>query len=92
MAKQLLDYTGKVVLITGGSTGIGRATAIAFARQGAKVAIGNPSDTGLKTVEEIRKFGGDAIFVKTDVSRAESRITSYNVCYTKLLRNQASHV
>jgi NAD(P)-dependent dehydrogenase (short-subunit alcohol dehydrogenase family) len=72
MVKQLLDYTGKVVLVTGGSTGIGRATAIAFARQGAKVAIGNPSDGGLKTVEEIRAFGGDAIFVKTDVSRAES--------------------
>ena len=72
MVKQLLDYTGKVVLVTGGSTGIGRATAIAFARQGAKVAIGNPSDAGLKTVEEIRRFGGDAIFVKTDVSSAES--------------------
>jgi NAD(P)-dependent dehydrogenase (short-subunit alcohol dehydrogenase family) len=72
MVKQLLDYTGKVVLVTGGSTGIGRASAIAFARQGAKVAIGNPSDAGLKTVEEIRSFGGDAIFVKTDVSRAES--------------------
>ncbi len=72
MVKQLLDYTGKVVLVTGGSTGIGRATAIAFARQGAKVAIGNPSDGGLKTVEEIRSFGGDAIFVKTDVSNADS--------------------
>lgn len=72
MVKQLLDYTGKVVLVTGGSTGIGRATAIAFARQGAKVAIGNPSDGGLKTVEEIRAFDGDAIFVKTDVSCAES--------------------
>lgn len=72
MEKALLDYTGKVVLVTGASTGIGRATAIAFARQGAKVAIGNPSDGGLKTVEEIRKFGGDAIFVKTDVSQADA--------------------
>lgn len=72
MAIQLLDYTGKVVLVTGGSTGIGKATAIAFARQGAKVAIGNTSDAGLDTVNEIRQFGGEAIFVKTDVSQAKS--------------------
>jgi len=71
-AQQLLDYSGKVVLVTGASTGIGRATAIAFARQGAKVAIGNPSDTGQNTVDEIRQFGGQAIFVKTDVSEAQS--------------------
>jgi len=71
-AQQLLDYNGKVVLVTGASTGIGRATAIAFARQGAKVAIGNPSDTGQNTVDEIRQFGGQAIFVKTDVSEAQS--------------------
>lgn len=72
MTAPLLDYTDKVVLVTGGSTGIGRATALAFARQGAKVAIGNPSDAGLDTVNEIRKFGGEAIFVRTDVSNAQS--------------------
>lgn len=72
MTEQLLDYTGKVVLVTGGSTGIGRAAALAFARQGAKVAIGNPSDGGQRTVDEIRHLGGEAFFLKTDVSRAES--------------------
>lgn len=72
MTELLLDYTGKVVLVTGGSTGIGRAAALAFARQGAKVAIGNRGEAGRTTAEEIRAFGGEAIFMETDVSHAES--------------------
>lgn len=72
MTEQLLNYAGKVVLVTGGSTGIGRAAALAFARQGAKVAIGNRGEAGRITAEEIRKSGGEAIFLETDVSCAES--------------------
>lgn len=68
MSDKLIDYTGKVVLITGGSTGIGRATALAFARQGATVVIGDASDKGQQTVDLIRELGRDALFVKTDVS------------------------
>lgn len=65
----LLD--GKVALITGGSTGIGRATAQIFAREGAKVAVADVNIEGAEeTVRLIKDAGGDAIFIKTDVSQA----------------------
>ena len=68
------DYQGKVVLVTGGSYGIGRAAAIGFAQRGAKVAIGDRDvKRGEETVRRIKEAGGEAIFVKTDVS-AESDV------------------
>ncbi len=69
MSEKLLDFSGKVVLITGGTTGIGRATAVAFARQGAKVCIGDNKDAA-ETVAQIKNEGGEAFFVKTDVTSA----------------------
>ncbi|TAM92489.1 MAG: SDR family oxidoreductase [Rhodanobacteraceae bacterium] len=63
-------YTGKVVLITGAASGIGRATALAFARQGARVCIGDVSSGAEETIELIKKEGGEAHFVKTDVTQA----------------------
>lgn len=68
MSDPLIDYSGKVAVITGGSSGIGRATAIAFARQGANVVIGDANSEGATTVELIRHDGGQAVFVKTDVT------------------------
>jgi len=67
--KQLLDFTGQVVVITGGRSGIGRATAIAFARQGAKVVIAGRSHAD-ETLRAIKDEGGEAVFVPTDVSIA----------------------
>ncbi len=62
---------GKVALITGGGQGIGRATAIAFAKQGANVVLGNRnSQKGEQVVEEITSFGGQAIFQRTDVTHS----------------------
>lgn len=62
------EFEGKVALVTGGGSGIGRATALAFARQGAQVVIGNRNvQRGEETVAMIRKAGGTASFKRTDV-------------------------
>jgi NAD(P)-dependent dehydrogenase (short-subunit alcohol dehydrogenase family) len=61
----------KVALVTGGSSGIGRATALLFAREGAKVAVADVEmEGGQETVRQIKAGGGEALFVKADVSKA----------------------
>jgi NAD(P)-dependent dehydrogenase (short-subunit alcohol dehydrogenase family) len=65
------EFEGKVALVTGGGSGIGRATALAFAREGAQVVIGNRNvQRGEETVAMIRKAGGTASFKRTDVAVA----------------------
>ncbi len=69
MIPNLLDFTGKTVLITGARSGIGQATAIAFAQQGANVVLNGRSNAD-ETLARIKELGGEAIFVKGDVSIA----------------------
>lgn len=67
-----MHLVNKVALITGGTSGIGRATAILFAQEGAKVSItGRNESRGQEAVEEIKKAGGEVIFIRTDVRFAE---------------------
>ena len=68
----MADLKGKVGIVTGGGTGIGRATALAMARAGASLVIGNrDAAKGEEVVRLIVQGGGRAVFQKTDVSKPD---------------------
>ncbi len=65
-----IGFEGEVALVTGGSSGIGRATALAFAARGARVVVASRrAQESQETVRLIEAAGGQALFVQTDVSR-----------------------
>jgi NAD(P)-dependent dehydrogenase (short-subunit alcohol dehydrogenase family) len=66
------SLTGKVAIVTGAASGIGRAVALSYARAGASVEVSDVGEEGgVKTVDMVRKFGGVASFVRADVSKPE---------------------
>jgi NAD(P)-dependent dehydrogenase (short-subunit alcohol dehydrogenase family) len=79
---------GKVALVTGGSSGIGRATALAFAKEGAQVVVADVDVAGGQaTVQQIQGFAGEALFVRTDVAQAaevEALVTEAIETYGRL--------
>lgn len=81
MARRL---NGKNAIITGAANGIGRASAVLFAREGANLVLADISETGLRQVEdEIKGMGGNVVIRKTDVASEEEIQALINLALEK---------
>lgn len=86
------DFRERVALVTGAASGIGRASALAFARSGAKVVVADLSDSGgNETVATIASEGGEAIFVRTDVSQRSEVIALIETAVARWGRLDFAH-
>lgn len=87
-----MNWSGRVALITGAGSGIGRSTAQEFATLGAKVAIlDRDEDTGNETLEAILRAGGEAIFLPTDVTSEDSVAASVAETISRFGRLDAAY-
>jgi len=83
---------GKVALVTGAGSGIGRASALAFSREGAKVIVADVVvEGGEETVSLIKKTGGEALFVRADVSKATEVATLISTAVATYGRLDCAH-
>ena len=84
-------FTGKVVLVTGGTSGIGKVTAIEFARAGAKVVVsGRREKQGEEVVRQIQKLGSDAAFIRADIAK-DRKTLRFRVSRLSILGVRASY-
>jgi NAD(P)-dependent dehydrogenase (short-subunit alcohol dehydrogenase family) len=81
------ELENKVAIITGGTSGIGRDTAVLFAREGAKVVVAGRRETeGKETMDLIHAAGGDGLFLKTDVAKTADVQSLVNTTVAKFGR------
>jgi glucose 1-dehydrogenase len=79
-----MRFSGKVCLVTGGGSGIGRATCERLAREGGRVVVVDLNqDHGNQTVEAIHSAGGEAVFARADVGNADDIKNSINIAVSK---------
>jgi NAD(P)-dependent dehydrogenase (short-subunit alcohol dehydrogenase family) len=88
----MTDFAGKAVLVTGAASGIGRASALAFARAGASVALVDVAKDGLAATSElVRSMGGDAEAIDADVTDLEAMARAVEQAVERFGRLDAAH-
>jgi NAD(P)-dependent dehydrogenase (short-subunit alcohol dehydrogenase family) len=89
---KVMDWNGRVALVTGAGSGIGRATAEGFAALGAKVAVlDRDVRAGYETQEAISRAGGEAVFLHTDVTDEDSVAAAISATMKRFGRLDAAH-